>query len=163
MVEPRRQCLALPAEDLYKNAVGGVLYVTVLSASRLSGSNLKGSGSIKQLNSSTENYSNNHVDKELKTFVEIELEELTRRTDVRAGSNPNWDATFNLVLHDNTGILRFLLYECTPGSIKYNYLTSCEIKVLLFEVICLHISFMNCKKLMWFHTSTRFHVSTSLI
>ncbi|KAL0312737.1 UNVERIFIED_CONTAM: Multiple C2 and transmembrane domain-containing protein 1 [Sesamum radiatum] len=95
LVEPRRQCLALPAEDLQKKAIGD-----------------------DRVNS-----------KELQTFLEIELGELTRRTDVRAGSSPKWDTTFNLILHDNAGILRFHLYERTLGNVKYDYLTSCEIKM----------------------------------
>ncbi|KAL3645365.1 hypothetical protein CASFOL_010545 [Castilleja foliolosa] len=114
MVEPRRQCLALPAEDLQKKAVGGILYVTVLSATKLSSCNS----------------SENRVEsKELQTFLEIELEEITRRTDVRAGACPKWDSTFNLVLHDSAGIIKFQLYQRTPGSAKYDFLTSCEIKV----------------------------------
>ncbi|XP_051114679.1 synaptotagmin-5-like [Andrographis paniculata] len=129
MVEPRRQCLSLPAVDLHKYAVGGILYVTVLSARKLSRSNSRGSGSTKYTNSSTEGSTKDYNDTELKTFVEVELEELTRRTDVRAGSNPNWDTTFNLILHDDTGILKFHLYECPPGSMKYNYLTYCEVKI----------------------------------
>ncbi|GFP81834.1 synaptotagmin-5 [Phtheirospermum japonicum] len=114
MVEPRRQCLALPAEDSQKKAVGGILYVTVLSATNLS-----------SCNSSEDRVES----KELQTFVEIELEEITRRTEVRAGTCPKWDTTFNLVLHDSAGIIRFHLYQRTPGSAKYDFLTSCEIKV----------------------------------
>ncbi|XP_057811774.1 uncharacterized protein LOC131026009 isoform X1 [Salvia miltiorrhiza] len=127
MVEPRRQCLALPPEDLHKKAVGGILYVTVLSASKLSGHNLKGNGSSKQFNCS--NPDAPIETKELQTFVEIELEELTRKTEVRAGSSPKWDTTFNLILHENAGILKFHLYQRTPGSIKYDYLTCCEVKI----------------------------------
>lgn len=129
MVEPRRQCLALPHEDLHKKAVGGILYVTVLSARKLSGRSLKGCISTKQTNSSIQE--DLVEDKELQTFVEIELEELTRRTEVRTGSSPNWDSMFNLILHENTGILRLHLYQRTPGNIKYDYLSSCEIKVIL--------------------------------
>ncbi|XP_042055676.1 synaptotagmin-5-like [Salvia splendens] len=128
MVEPRRQCLALPPEDLHKKAVGGILYVTVLSASKLSGHNLKSNGSSKQFNFANPDAvpSDN---KELQTFVEIELEELTRKTDCRAGSSPKWDSTFNLILHENAGVLKFHLYQRTPGSIKYDYLTCCEVKI----------------------------------
>lgn len=127
MVEPRRQCLSLPPEDLHKKAVGGILYVTVLSASKLSGHNWKSNGSSKQINCSNPDAP---IDsKELQTFVEIELQELTRRTDVKPGSCPKWDTTFNLILHDNAGLLKFHLYQCTPGSIKYDYLTSCEVKM----------------------------------
>lgn len=127
MVEPRRQCLALPHIDLHKKAVGGILYVSVLSAKGLSGHNFKGNGSTKLFNPDAPIDS-----KDLQTFVEIELEELTRKTDVRSGSCPKWDTTFNLILHENTGIIKFHLYQRTPGSIKYDYLTSCEVKVLSF-------------------------------
>ncbi|KAE8709674.1 heavy metal-associated isoprenylated plant protein 26-like [Hibiscus syriacus] len=48
MVEPRRQCFSLPAVDLRKQAVGGIVYVTVLSAAKLSRSSLRGSPSRKQ-------------------------------------------------------------------------------------------------------------------
>lgn len=132
MVEPRRRCISLPASDLRKKAVGGIIYVRVISANKLSRSCLKGSPSRRQLNGSSNGCSeNNSDDKDLQTFVEVELEELTRRTDVRLGPTPRWDATFNMVLHDNTGILRFNLHECPPGSVKYDYLASCEIKVWL--------------------------------
>ncbi|KAL6556823.1 MYF24 [Orobanche hederae] len=116
MVEPRRQCLALPPQDLQKKAVGGILYVTVLSATNLFGC-------------VDTNLEDRLESKELQTFVEIELEELTRRTDVRAGTCPKWDNTFNLVLHDTAGMIRFHLYKRTPGSAKYDFLTSCEIKM----------------------------------
>ncbi|PIN13548.1 putative Ca2+-dependent phospholipid-binding protein [Handroanthus impetiginosus] len=130
MVEPRRQCLALPTDDLRKKAVGGVLCVTVISASRLSGNGFKGNCSIKQINYPTDNYTEDNLDgKELQTFLEIELEELTRRTDARSGSCPKWDTTFNLILHDSAGIVRFHLYQRNPGSVKHDYLTSCEIKM----------------------------------
>lgn len=127
MVEPRRQCLALPHVDLHKKAVGGILYVSVLSARGLSGHNFKSNGSSKLLNPDAPIDS-----KDLQTFVEIELEELTRKTDVKSGSCPKWDSTFNLILHENAGIIKFHLYQRTPGSIKYDYLTSCEVKVLSF-------------------------------
>lgn len=129
MVEPHRQCLALPASDLRKKAVGGVLCITVLSARKIFSSS-KGSPSRIHKCSAIDSKEEDQLEnKELQTFVEIELEELTRRTNVRTGSNPNWNSTFNMILHDNAGILRFHLYECTPGSVKYDYLTSCEIKV----------------------------------
>ncbi|CAI9784490.1 unnamed protein product [Fraxinus pennsylvanica] len=130
MVEPRRQCLALPASDLQKKAVGGVLYITVFSARKICRSSWKGSPSRRQKCSDIDSCEEDQLEKKkLQTFVEIELEELTRRTDVRTGSNPTWDSTFNMILHDNAGILRFHLYECTPASVKYDYLTSCEIKM----------------------------------
>ncbi|KAL3529277.1 hypothetical protein ACH5RR_008599 [Cinchona calisaya] len=130
MVEPRRNCLALPAVNLYKKAVGGVLYVTVISASKLSRSNLRRSPLKRQQSSVMNGFKEDHLDnKDLQTFVEVEVEELTRKTDKRQGSSPRWDSTFNMVLHDNSGIVRFNLYECTPGSVKYDSLTSCEVKI----------------------------------
>ncbi|KAI9088049.1 hypothetical protein K1719_030026 [Acacia pycnantha] len=130
MVEPRRRCISLPAVDLRKKAVGGIIHVKVISANKLSRSCFKGNPSRRQPNGTSNGFSeNNSDDKDLQTFVEVELEELTRRTDVRLGPTPRWDATFNMVLHDNTGILRFNLHECPPGSVKYDYLASCEIKM----------------------------------
>lgn len=129
MVEPRRNCFSLPAVNLFKRAVAGVLSVTVMSASKLSRSNLRSSPSRKQ-SSSTDGYVENlHDYKDLRTFVEVELEELTRKTDVRPGSCPRWDSKFNMTLHEDAGTIRFNLFECTPGSVKYDYLTSCEIKM----------------------------------
>uniref|UniRef100_A0A5B6ZN48 Synaptotagmin-5-like n=1 Tax=Davidia involucrata TaxID=16924 RepID=A0A5B6ZN48_DAVIN len=125
MVEPRRRCHYLPPVDLRKKAVSGILYVTVISAS-----NLKGSPCRRQQSSMIDGSLEEQLDnKDLQTFVEVELEELTRRTDARLGSSPRWDSTFNMVLHEDTGILRFHLYECTPYSVKYDYPTSCEIKM----------------------------------
>ncbi|XP_077253770.1 C2 domain-containing protein [Tasmannia lanceolata] len=130
MVEPRRRCLYLPSVDLRKKAVGGVLSVTVISATKLVGSTVKGGISEKRQNSSGNGHSSGGSgSRVLQTFVEVELEKLTRRTDVSQGSSPRWNATFNMVLHDNTGILRFHLYECGPNNVKYDFLTSCEIKV----------------------------------
>lgn len=128
MVEPRRRCFTLPAVDLRKKAVGGIIYVRVISANKLSRSSFKAS---RRQQSGSTNGSSEDVpdDKDLHTFVEVEIEELTRRTDVRLGSTPRWDAPFNMVLHDNTGTLRFNLYECIPNNVKCDYLGSCEIKL----------------------------------
>ncbi|XP_048444016.1 extended synaptotagmin-1 isoform X2 [Pyrus x bretschneideri] len=130
MVEPRRRCYTMPAVNLRKKAVGGIIYVTVISASKVSRNGLKGSPSRKQFDRSSDEQ---FVDKDLQTFVEVELEELTRKTGVKLGSNPSWNSKFNMVLHDETGNLRFNLYECTPNNVKYDYLASCEIKVKYVE------------------------------
>ncbi|KAB2609517.1 synaptotagmin-5-like [Pyrus ussuriensis x Pyrus communis] len=130
MVEPRRRCYTMPAVNLRKKAVGGIIYVTVISASKLSRNGLKGSPSRKQFERSSDEQ---FVDKDLRTFVEVELEELTRKTGVSLGSNPSWNSKFNMVLHEETGNLRFHLYECTPNNVKYDYLASCEIKVKYVE------------------------------
>ncbi|KAJ7970373.1 putative Synaptotagmin [Quillaja saponaria] len=129
MVEPRRRCLSLPAVDLRKTAVGGIIYVTVVSANKLSRSCFRGSQSRRQQNYIVDGSLQEYLEKDLQTFVEVELEELTRRTDMKLGSSPRWNATFNMVLHDNTGTLRFNLYEYNPNSVKYNDLSSCEIKM----------------------------------
>ncbi|PKI48319.1 extended synaptotagmin-1 [Punica granatum] len=132
MVEPRRRCYSLPAVELKKKAVGGIIYVKVVSASKLSRGNLRGSPSRSQQSLSADCHAEEHLieeSKDLQTFVEVELEELTRRTDIRVGSAPRWDSMFNMVLHEDTGVLRFHLYECTPNNVKYDYLASCQIKV----------------------------------
>ncbi|XP_028786874.1 extended synaptotagmin-1-like [Neltuma alba] len=126
MVEPRRRCLYLPVVDFRRKAVGGIVHVTVISANKLSRSCFKGR---QQDGSSNGPLDAKSDEKDLQTFVEVELEELTRRTDVRLGSTPRWDAAFNMVLHDSTGTLRFNLYECPPNSVKYDYLGTCEIKM----------------------------------
>lgn len=127
MVEPRRRCIALPAVQLGKMAVGGILNVTVVGANQISGNLVKGSPNSRQV--SPNHASENSLVKEVKTFVEVELEEITRRTDAKQGSSPEWDSTFNMVLHDNAGVLRFHLYECSPGNVKFDLLATCEIKV----------------------------------
>nr|GLL35835.1 synaptotagmin-5-like [Ipomoea trifida] len=84
MVEPRRNCLSLPVVNLMKKAVGGVLTVKVISGSKLSRSNIRGSPSRKQQSSVKVGPVDNHLDYiDLRTFVEVELEDLTRRTDMR--------------------------------------------------------------------------------
>lgn len=127
MVEPRRRCFSLTIEDLRKNVSGGIIYVTVVSASKLPHSGYKGSPSKRRSvsGSSEENLD----DEEITMFVEVELEELTRRTDMRAGSSPRYDSIFNMLLHDDTGTLRFSLYQSTPNSVNYQFLSSCEVKV----------------------------------
>ncbi|WOH03401.1 hypothetical protein DCAR_0622798 [Daucus carota subsp. sativus] len=129
MVEPRRRCFSLPAVELRKKAVGGILYVTVLSADKLSRVHLKGSPYRGQ-QSVKGSYTIEHLDdKDMLTFVEVELGDLSRKTGVREGTSPKWGSTFNMVLHEDTGTLRLNLYECKAGNVKYDYLTSCEIKM----------------------------------
>ncbi|CAI0400950.1 unnamed protein product [Linum tenue] len=125
MVEPRRRCFSLPAVDLRKKVVGGIVHVTVVSASKISRASFKGSPTRKLEQSSEEGVN----DKDYQTFVEVELGQLTRKTNVRPGSSPKWNSTFNMVLHEETGMLRFNLCNCNPGSVKYDYLASCEIKM----------------------------------
>uniref|UniRef100_A0A6N2LBP3 C2 domain-containing protein n=1 Tax=Salix viminalis TaxID=40686 RepID=A0A6N2LBP3_SALVM len=130
MVEPHRRCYSLPAVDLRKKAVGGIVYVSVISASNLSRSKLRGSPPRREQSSSlngslVENFDDNN----LRTFVEVELGQLTRRTAVSPGSSPRWDSTFNMVLHEETGTLRLHLYNCPPNSVKFDFLAKCEIKM----------------------------------
>ncbi|XP_043716121.1 synaptotagmin-5 isoform X2 [Telopea speciosissima] len=131
MVEPRRRCYSLPSVDLRKKAVGGILSVKVVSASKLVRSSMKKSSSVRQHSSRRNGLveEENLDDNDMQTFIEVELEELTRRTIASPGSSPRWDANFNMVLHEDTGILKFHLYECIPGSVKYDYLASCEIQM----------------------------------
>ncbi|TKY60932.1 Synaptotagmin-5 protein [Spatholobus suberectus] len=132
MVEPRRRCLSLPVVGLRKTAVGGIIYVSVISANRLSRINFKSSPSWRLQNSIINGCSeDNPDDKDLHTFVEVEVEELTRRTGMSPGSTPMWDTTFNMVLHDNKGIVRLNLYECPSSGVKCDYLASCEIKKMM--------------------------------
>ncbi|KAM7267043.1 hypothetical protein ACFE04_009209 [Oxalis oulophora] len=133
MVEPRRRCFSLPAVPLSKQAVGGIIYVTVISANKLSrsGSRMSGAMSSKfQQNGSSNGSAKRLLDEgELQTLVEVELEELSRRTNVKTGSSPKWGSTFNMVLHDEAGVLRFHLYEYTPNGVQYDHIASCEIKL----------------------------------
>ncbi|GMH14094.1 hypothetical protein Nepgr_015935 [Nepenthes gracilis] len=129
MVEPRRRCLSLTAVNLRKKAVGGILYVTVVAANHIARQDSKGSPPKRQESSNMTGVTEGNLSKDLHTFVEVELEELTRKTHVKPGSSPRWDSTFNMVLHDNTGTVGFNLYECSPGSVKFDYLASCEIKI----------------------------------
>ncbi|KAK7398912.1 hypothetical protein VNO78_10086 [Psophocarpus tetragonolobus] len=130
MVEPRRRCFSLPVVNLRKTAVGGIIYVSVISANKIPRSSFKSSPSLRQQNSTSNGCSESNLDdKDLQTFVEVEVEELTRRTGLSRGSNPTWDTTFNMVLHDNTGIVRLNLYELPSSGIKCDHLASCEIKM----------------------------------
>ncbi|KAF8780020.1 hypothetical protein HU200_001984 [Digitaria exilis] len=127
MVEPRRLCFSLPAVDLRKRAVGGVLSVTVVSASNLFKSTASAIGNRQSSNGGTvSGITDNKVSQ---TFIEVEVGNLTRKTSTSKGLNPTWNSTFNMVLHGETGIVKFLLYELDSGGVKFNYLTSCEIKV----------------------------------
>ncbi|XP_022929898.1 synaptotagmin-5-like isoform X4 [Cucurbita moschata] len=131
MVEPRHRCFPLPAVDLGKKAVSGTIYVTVISATKLSRNSLRGNSSRKSLSTYMDSTPEETLtDKEdLQTFVEVEIDELSRRTSVRSGSSPVWNSTFNMILHEDTGTLRFNLYESNPNHVKYDYLASCEVKM----------------------------------
>lgn len=129
MVEPHRRCYSLPAVDLRKKAVGGILSVTIISASQLVKSFSRGSNSGRQQSIGKNGTPERNLGDEDKTFVEVELGDLTRRTSASPGSSPIWNKTLKMVLHEDNGILKFNLYEWIPNSVKHDYLTSCEIKV----------------------------------
>ncbi|KAJ6813207.1 extended synaptotagmin-1 isoform X2 [Iris pallida] len=130
MVEPRCGCFSLPSVDLGKSAVGGVLSVSVVSAGNFGGKSLKANNLESRLSSTRNSRSSGSFGSQvLQTFIEVELGDLTRRTNFGQGLNPIWDATFNMMLHGSTGIVKFHLYERDSSSVKFNYLTSCEIKM----------------------------------
>lgn len=126
-MEPRRRCFTLPSKNLRKHAVGGIFSVTIVSASKIIG--LKGCLSNKLWNSGSNSTAGDSDRKHLQTFMEIGLGELTRRTDVQQGPDPKWNMTFNMVLHGNAGILKFLLYELAQVDVNHSCIASCEIKV----------------------------------
>ncbi|KAF6174506.1 hypothetical protein GIB67_004700 [Kingdonia uniflora] len=114
-----------------KDSVGGILLVTASLASGLIKGGMRGSYSGRQ-NSSMRNANleGDVGDRVAQMFVEVELGELTRRTNVSVGLDPRWDTTFNMVLHENTGVVKFNLYEWVSNNVKHDYITSCDIKVL---------------------------------
>lgn len=129
MVEPRRACFSLPSIDLRKKAVGGMLSVTVVSVSNLNVNSVRRNNAESSLTSSQSSADlGNQIEQ---TFIEVELGNLSRKTDYRRSSNPTWNSVFNLLMHGDTGILRFYLYEGGSSSVKLNYLSSCEVKVPL--------------------------------
>ncbi|XP_044974425.1 extended synaptotagmin-1 [Hordeum vulgare subsp. vulgare] len=128
MVEPRRLCFSLPPVDLKKQAVGGVLSVTVVSASNL-GRKSRTNELANHQSSSGNTTPGTPLNRKAHTFIEVEVGTLTRKTTTCEGPNPTWNSTFNMVLHGETGFVKFLLYELDSDGVKYNYLTSCEIKV----------------------------------
>lgn len=137
-VEPRRRCLPLPTVKTGKKAVACVIHVTVVGANHIYRTSFKGSPSKREQSystvtgASTSSQDENSVS-DLHTLVEVQLEQLTRRTHVKQGSNPTWNSTFNMVFHNSSGILKFRLYECNPASVKYDYLACFEIKLRYCE------------------------------
>lgn len=133
MVEPRRRCFSLPAVDLKKHAVGGIVSVTVVSGSNLTKQvpNSPRSQSGEKRTSTNGHQSSSTSDKVLRTFVEMNLEDLTRKTRLctKGGSCPGWNDSFDMVLHDDTGTLHLNVYEQGHSNMKYDFLGSCEIKV----------------------------------
>lgn len=69
MIEPRRQCFSLPAVDLRKKVVGGIVYVTVISASKLSRSSLRGSPSRRQPSFNVDGLQEHFDDKDRSTDI----------------------------------------------------------------------------------------------
>lgn len=118
LVEPRRGCFTLPVEEQKKGAVGGVVSVTIISAKRLK-DRVANNDEIKDaLGSSV-----------FKTFVEVEIKNLTRRTEAVTGPDLEWDQEFNMYMHGESDIIKLNLCECATDSVKCEYLASCEIKV----------------------------------
>uniref|UniRef100_A0A453DT98 SMP-LTD domain-containing protein n=1 Tax=Aegilops tauschii subsp. strangulata TaxID=200361 RepID=A0A453DT98_AEGTS len=98
MVEPRRLCFSLPPVDLKKQAVGGVLSVTVVSASNLG----RKSRTIELGNNQSSSGNTTPgipLNRRAHTFIEVEVGTLTRKTTTCEGPNPTWNSTFNMVLH----------------------------------------------------------------
>lgn len=133
MVEPRRACFSLPSIELRKKAVGGMLSVTVVSVSNFNSVRRNNAESLQSSLTSSQSSVDfgNQIEQ---TFIEVELGNLSRKTDYRRSSNLTWNSVFNLLMHGDTGILRFYLYEGGPSSVKLNYLSSCEIKVPLLSI-----------------------------
>lgn len=130
MVEPRRACFSLPSIDLRKKAVGGLLSVTVVSASNLNVLSMKSNNVVSTKNSSLSSQSSGNYGNQIEQiFIEVELGDLSRKTNFTQSSNPKWNTVFNLVMHGDSGVLRFHLYEGGLSSVKLNYLSSCEIKL----------------------------------
>ncbi|CAK9869456.1 unnamed protein product [Sphagnum jensenii] len=142
MVEPNRRCYGLPAVNLKKHAVGGIISVTVVSAHGLtrirhedSRGESRSSGSSSGHGSSHHTSSNNggggsHNGRVRKKFVEIACEDLTRKTHLQdGGTSPVWNETIDMVLHDNTGTVHLNVYEQGHNNVKYDFLGSCEIKM----------------------------------
>lgn len=130
MVEPRRACFSLPSIDLRKKAVGGLLSVTVVSASNLHVNSVRRNNAESPQSSLVSSQSSVNFGNQIEqTFIEVELGNLSRKTNFSRSSNPTWNSVFNMVMHGDTGILKFHLYEGGPSSVKLNYLSSCEIKM----------------------------------
>ncbi|KAF3328924.1 extended synaptotagmin-1 isoform X1 [Carex littledalei] len=125
MVEPRRLCFTLPPVNLRKKAVGGTVSVTVKSAANLRSNDTRSNGDGRPLRSSSVT--------PLQTVVEVEIGELMRKTSMCEGSNPTWDSTFNMVLHGESGSIKFTLYELDSSGVRFNYLTSCDIMMKYME------------------------------
>ncbi|MQL77589.1 hypothetical protein Taro_010003 [Colocasia esculenta] len=133
MVEPRRGCFTLPAINLRKKATGCEISVTAISASKLIGNGKPNSSESRENSIGNGKFAGDSEDTSLQTFIEVEIEELTRRTNVRQGSSPGWDDSFNMVLHGESGIIKFHLYEWHENGVKFDYLSSCEIKIRYVE------------------------------
>ncbi|KAJ8480320.1 hypothetical protein OPV22_024047 [Ensete ventricosum] len=80
MVKPRHHCCSLPPVDLRRKSTGGVLSVTVVSASNLGRNSMKSSNSeTRQSTIVSSHLSGNLEKKALKTFVEVEVGDITKR------------------------------------------------------------------------------------
>ncbi|GJN37587.1 hypothetical protein PR202_gb26560 [Eleusine coracana subsp. coracana] len=96
MVEPRRLCFSLPSVDLRKRAVGGVLSVTVVSASNIGRSS--NTNEVGNHRSSSGRTMSGIADSTVsQTLVEVEIGSLMRKTNTSKGPNPTWNSTFNML------------------------------------------------------------------
>ncbi|XP_049934628.1 synaptotagmin-5 isoform X2 [Nymphaea colorata] len=130
MVEPRRRCYPLPLTSDKRTVVGGTVSITVISVSNLLRANIKRQKASQSHGSAElDGSSDGSANDGLHTFVEVELGDISQRTDVKQGSNPNWNASFEMVLPESSSTLHVHLYEWSPTNMKLDCLTSCEIKM----------------------------------
>ncbi|KAJ1684909.1 hypothetical protein LUZ63_016299 [Rhynchospora breviuscula] len=125
MVEPRRLCFTLPPVNLRKKPVSGTVSVTIKAATNLRSNNTRSNGNESPLRSSSGTH--------LQTVVEVEIGELMRKTSTREGPDPTWNSTFNMVLHGESGSIKFTLYQLDSAGVKFNYLTCCDIMMKYVE------------------------------
>jgi hypothetical protein len=131
MVEPRRRCFSLPAVDLKKHAVGGILNVSVISGNNLV-KRVGDSPLEKRTTTNGHHTTTTYTEKVNRTFVEMTVEDLTRKTRLcpMGGSCQGWkNESSDMVLHDNDGTLHLNVYEQGTNNMKFDFIGSCEIKV----------------------------------
>jgi hypothetical protein len=111
IVEPRRLCFSLTSVYLRKRAIGGVVLVTVVSASSIGKRTANEVGNHRSSSGKTmSGIASNTVSQ---TLVEVEVGSLMRKTSTSKGPNPTWNSTFNMVLHGETGASSFFCMNWT--------------------------------------------------
>mgnify|MGYP002776903933 FL=1 len=164
MVEPQRMCFPLAAVSMKKHATGGVICVSVVSAENMyfvgsgrtqsdrklnissTGSshgrintNGSGHGGSKAYTNGSGSPETGSVTRQLNTYVDVNLEGLTRSTQaMKHSGSPKWNETFHMVLHENVGTIRFNIYQQLSSNVKYDYFGTCEVKVsqYLIDSLC---------------------------